>query len=147
LAVVLGGIAVSGGLLLLSKKDVLNFNFQGLQDQFHQEKTGASKQSSPPPVVLTEKQKAAAADAIKALGRIEAAVEVGVNHQQYGQLVIDAKAVVNEAERTLPSGELLTALTETIDAYRDAGTVWSHKIRFDHLGLSKEFGHGELIAR
>ena len=60
-----------------------------------------TKQTEPPDPPLTEKQKAAAADAIKALGRIDAAVEVGVTYQQYGQLVIDAKAVVNEAERIL----------------------------------------------
>jgi hypothetical protein len=82
---------------------------------------------------LNEKQKAAAMDAIKALGRIEAATEVGVNYQQYGQLVIDAKAVVNEAERILPAGSLLTNLREAMDAYRDAGRDWDRKIRYSSL--------------
>ncbi len=31
---------------------------------------------------------------------------VGVNYQQYGSLVIDAKASVNEASAVLPDGEL-----------------------------------------
>jgi hypothetical protein len=95
---------------------------------------------------LTDKQKAAATDAIKALGKIEAAVQVGVNFQHYGQLVIDAKAVVNEAKRTLPAGQMLTNLTEAMDAYKDASTVWNFKIRWD-LALGKKLGHGEIIER
>src|SRR5262249_3403501 len=90
-----------------------------------------------PPVVLTEKQKAAAADAIKALGRIEAAVQVGVNFQQYGQLVIDAKAAVNEAKRTLPAGKLLASLSMCMVAYQDANTVWDLKVNFQR-GPNKE---------
>jgi hypothetical protein len=98
------------------------------------------------PVMLTEKQKAAAADAIKALGRVEAAVEVGVNYRQYSQLVIDAKAVVNEAKRALPAGNLLTSLSECMLAYGDAATVWNHKIQYG-FGLYKRFGHGGIIKR
>jgi hypothetical protein len=45
---------------------------------------------------------------MRPLGRIEAAVQVGVTYQQYGQLIIDAKAVVNQAERTLRAGEMRT---------------------------------------
>jgi hypothetical protein len=102
---------------------------------------------TPPRPKLTDKQKTAVADAIKALGKVEAAIQVGVNKQQYGQLVIDAKAAVNEAVRSLPSGELSTALTEAIDAYRDAGTVWNHKIRWDSIGLGQNTGDGAIITR
>lgn len=97
---------------------------------------------------LTEKQKAAAADAIKALGRIEAAVEVGVNFQQYSQLLIDAKPVVNEAERMLPVGEMVKDLTENMNAYKDAREVWSHKIQYPSIGgkIKKEYGFGDIIT-
>jgi hypothetical protein len=95
---------------------------------------------------LTERQKAAVADAIKALARIEAAVQVGVNYQQYGQLVIDAKAVVNETARVLQEGEILTNLSDAMDAYRDAGRVWNHKIRITSFGLLKKYD-GDLISR
>src|SRR5207249_11501881 len=80
-----------------------------------------------PPLILTQKQKAAAADAIKALARVEAAVQVGVNFQKYMELVIDAKAAVNEADRVVPSGDILTELSGAMEAYSDAGTVWNHK--------------------
>jgi hypothetical protein len=95
---------------------------------------------------LTEKQKAAAADAIRALGRIEAAVQVGVNYRQYSQLLIDVKAVVNEAEWTLPTGKVLTNLREAMRAYKDAATVWDFKIEYK-FGLKKAYGHGALIER
>jgi hypothetical protein len=101
----------------------------------------------PTTLSLTEKQKTAAADAIKALGKVEAAVEVGVNFQRYSELVIDAKAAVNDAERALPTGEPLASLREAMGAYADGVTVWNHKIQFGGLGLKEEFGHGEIIAR
>src|SRR5262245_12904651 len=61
---------------------------------------------------LTQKQRSGGTDAIKALERIKAAVEVGVDIKRYSELVGDAKAAVNEAERTLPRDEFLTNLSE-----------------------------------
>src|SRR5262249_9409187 len=49
-------------------------------------------------------QKEATAAAIKALERVKAATQVGVDFKQYGGMVIDAKFAVNEAERILPDG-------------------------------------------
>lgn len=100
-----------------------------------------------PALILSEKQQAAVGDAIKALARIEAAAQVGVTLTKYMELVIDAKAAVNEADRLLPGCELLTNLDEAMRAYGDAGTVWNHKIKFRSLGLKKEYGHAETIAR
>lgn len=97
-------------------------------------------------VKLTTKQLSSAAEAIKALGRIEAAVEIGVNHQQYTKLIIDANADVNEAKRTLPDYELLSHITDAIEAYRDAATIWSHKIEYSVLGV-KEDRWGSIIHR
>jgi hypothetical protein len=34
-----------------------------------------------------------------------------------------------------------------MDAYQDAASIWNHKIQFSRVGLKKEFGHGDLIAR
>src|SRR5262249_13298421 len=68
------------------------------------------------------------AKAINALGRIEAAVEVGVTYGRLGELLGDAKAAVNEAERVLPSGEMRTNLSGAMRAYVDARQVWDFKI-------------------
>ncbi len=78
---------------------------------------------------LSNKQDPAVSDAIKALRRIEAAVQVGVNFQQYGQLLIEAKSQVNEASAKLPDGELKRELNEAMEAYVDAGRVWNNKIQ------------------
>jgi hypothetical protein len=51
---------------------------------------------------------AAADEAIKALRKIDAATQVGVNLTTYNELLIEAK--VNEADRTLPDGDLKTDL-------------------------------------
>jgi len=39
---------------------------------------------------VSSKQKAAADEALKALRKIEVAIQVGVNYMKYGSLVIDA---------------------------------------------------------
>jgi len=95
---------------------------------------------------LSNKQQSAVADAIKALARIQAAVQAGVTFPKYSELVIDAKAAMNEAERLLPRGELLTNLDVAMQAYSDASTVWNHKIPHG-VPLSKGYGHGEIMTR
>jgi hypothetical protein len=84
-----------------------------------------------PRIMLSEQQKAAAADAIKALDRVKAAVEVGVTFQKYSELVIDAKAAVNEAERTLPNGDIVANLSGAVQAYKDVVAIWNRKIQRD----------------
>jgi len=79
-------------------------------------------------------------DAYKALMKIDAATQVGVNFQQYGQLLIDAKAKVNEAVTKLPDGELKTELNSAMEAYYDAGQIWSNKIQGMMILLDYEPG-------
>ena len=66
-------------------------------------------------------------EALDALRKIQAATQVGVNYQQYGQLVIDAKAKTNSASRLLPEGSIKKEMEAAIDAYADAGRAWSTK--------------------
>jgi hypothetical protein len=77
---------------------------------------------------LSSTQRTAADDALTSLRKIKAATEVGVNYQQYGLLVIDAKAKVNEASRVLPKGDLNNELNATMEAYADALQGWQMKI-------------------
>lgn len=62
-----------------------------------------------------------------------AATQVGVNYQTYGQLLIEAKAKVNEAVKSLPDGELKTEMSRAMDSYADAATVWGRKIEGHNL--------------
>src|SRR5215213_5897598 len=78
---------------------------------------------------LSSKQKAAAANALKALQKLNAATEIGVNYQSYQLLLIEAKTQVNEAESVLSDGELKSELSAAMDAYADAGDAWGAFIR------------------
>lgn len=77
---------------------------------------------------LSSEQRGAANDALKALQKVEAATQVGVNYQQYGQLAIDAKAAVNQAVAALPDGELESEIVAAMEAYADAGDAWGASI-------------------
>src|SRR2546423_328903 len=79
---------------------------------------------------LSSKQKEAAANAMKALQKLNAATEIGVNYQNYQPLLIEAKTQVNEAESILPDGELKSELSAAMDAYADAGDAWGAFIRY-----------------
>jgi hypothetical protein len=68
--------------------------------------------------------KQSARTAIAALKKVQAATETGVNYQQYGQLLIEAKTAVNEASSKLPDGELKTEMEAAMEAYTDAGQAW-----------------------
>src|SRR5262249_54764044 len=73
---------------------------------------------------ISAKERSALEAAVKALRKIEAATQVGVNYQQYGQLLIDGKAQVNESSAVISDGKLKQDINWTMDAYADAGTVW-----------------------
>jgi hypothetical protein len=78
---------------------------------------------------LSSKQRSAAEEAIKSLRKISASTQVGVNYQQYGVLIIDAQAQVNEALAVLPDGELKNEMNATMESYADASQVWGAKIK------------------
>ncbi len=67
-------------------------------------------------------------EAVAALQKLQAATQVGVNYQTYGQLLIEAKAKVNEAVKSLPDGELKTEMSGAMDSYADAATVWASRL-------------------
>jgi len=89
---------------------------------------------------LSGKQKTAASEAVAALRKVHAATEVGVNYQQYGMLIVEAKDKVNNANAALPDGELKDRLNAAMDAYADAGQVWGIKINGPNLQPDKEPG-------
>ena len=89
---------------------------------------------------LSGKQDTAAREAVAALRKIEAAVQVGVSYQQYGSLLIEAKSKVNDANAVLPKGELKQRLNAAMDAYADAGQVWGLKVGGTNLLPEREPG-------
>jgi hypothetical protein len=97
--------------------------------------------------LLPRPGKKEAADAIKALDRVKAAVEVGVTFQKYGELVIDAQTAVNDAKRALPDGDLVANLSGAVQAYKDVVTIWNFKIQHPEVKLHDDVGFKEINAR
>ena len=60
---------------------------------------------------ISDKRETAAREAVTALRKIEAAVQVGASYQQYGTLLLEAKSKVNDANAVLLEGELKPGLT------------------------------------
>lgn len=90
---------------------------------------------------LSSKQRSAAEEAMKSLRKLSASTQVGVNYQQYGGLIIDAQAQVNEALAVLPDGELKNEMNGAMEGYADALQVWGAKIKAGsgRLGSGKIF--------
>lgn len=86
---------------------------------------------------LSSEQRSAANDALKALRKVEAATQVGVNYQQFGQLAIEAKAAVNQAVTALPDGEVKSEIVAAMEAYADAGDAWGATINDKLTSSSK----------
>lgn len=75
-----------------------------------------------------KKERAALTPALKSINKIKAATEVGVNYQEFGKLVIEAKAEANEALQKLPDGKSKSLLSDTIEDYADSLRAWRTKI-------------------
>jgi hypothetical protein len=71
--------------------------------------------------------------AFKTLRKIMAATEVGVNMMEYGKLVIDAKAAMNDAIPNISDIELKKEVQESMQSYVDALKAWNLSIGDDLL--------------
>jgi hypothetical protein len=67
----------------------------------------------------------AARKAYTALRKLADAAQLGLPYGQYGNLLIETKAIVSEAMATIPESTLKTYLAQAMDAYTDAGQAWS----------------------
>jgi predicted Zn finger-like uncharacterized protein len=97
---------------------------------------------------LSDHQLAVATDAVAAMGKIEAAIEIGVNYQKYTSTLADVNAAVNEADRSLAGSPITLELNAAMQAYKDVAEIWSFKIQYSSIGstISKQF-HAEIIER
>lgn len=94
----------------------------------------------------TQKPAKETLDAVAALRKIQAGTQVGINYQEYGRLLVEAKAKVNDAMRSLPEGDLKVQITGAMTSYADASTVWAIKID-QHLFYGDSEQNKTLIAR
>jgi hypothetical protein len=126
-------IEVEGTPRNIKLDDVVSIVFN---DEGSAENTATTKKT----VRLSPQAKTAARDALKALRKMAGATEIGINFQEYGSRVIDAKADVEEGLRQIPDGDLKTEISLAMDAYADAAKAWNEMIRYDFLMVKFEPG-------
>jgi hypothetical protein len=73
--------------------------------------------------------KAGVSTALKALRLMAGATDVGINFQEYGRRMIDAKADVEGSLSGIPESELRSEIEASLLAYVDAGRAWNELIR------------------
>jgi hypothetical protein len=127
-------VEVAGVTRTINLDDVISVVFEAAAEA----QTGRS-------VKLTPQAKTAARDALKALRKMAGATEIGINLQEYGSRIIDAKADVEEALRQLPDGDLKLEISLAMDAYADASKGWNQMLRYDFLLV--EFEPGQSLQK
>ena len=68
-------------------------------------------------------------EAYKALNKIKSAIEIGVNYQKYMELVVDAKATIDNIAPALGDPYIKGNITKALGYYADALTAWNAKIQ------------------
>lgn len=79
-------------------------------------------------VTAINQQLLAEANVLKSLGKVEASLEIGVNYSDFGKLLIDAKAAINEEGKKLPIGSRKEVLIQVMQAYQDAHSLWGDEV-------------------
>ena len=69
-------------------------------------------------------------EALRSLRKINSAINVGVTYSQYGPLVIDAKALVDEALLATNNNETKSKLNTIMGCYADALSIWNAKVQY-----------------
>jgi hypothetical protein len=65
--------------------------------------------------------------AAKQLRELQSNLDVGVDFESYDKLLRAANLAVAESSAELPNGELKKELNATIEAYRDAHSIWKYQ--------------------
>lgn len=87
----------------------------------------ASLTPTPDPLPMTMQTREALAEAVQALRRLGAATEAGLNFQEYGRRLVDAKTEIEDDTAKL-SPELKGQIQAIFQAYMDARDFWYWKI-------------------
>jgi hypothetical protein len=89
---------------------------------------------TPDPVLINARK------AYTALRKLSAAAQIGLPYGQYGGLLVETKALVDESLSTLPDGALKANLAAAAEAYADAGQAWSAAQGVGALPIAAEPG-------
>lgn len=75
---------------------------------------------------LNTQQRKSAQNALKALKRLESAVNVGLTYRDYQGKIVNAQVGVDESLRVLPQSDLRNELERAMNSYLAARTYWGY---------------------
>lgn len=88
---------------------------------------------------VSAEDKAAATEAVNAMGGVKSAVETGVNYTDYSSRVLDAAAAIEAYQPADVEGTAIRdSLQEALLYYKAAGEVWNEKITGDYTWVRPE---------
>lgn len=114
-------VEVQSGRLTIKLSDVASLVFTATAVA----STAAEEATKDPAPAKPDPTLPAARKAYTALRKLADAAQIGLPYPQYGNLLIETKAVIGEAMMTLPEGTLKTFIAQALDTYTDAGRAWS----------------------
>jgi hypothetical protein len=120
-------IEVAGNLLNIKLDDIVSVIFA---PEFVQKQ----------PVDATPPKDEDANRALRALRKLAGATQIGINFQEYGSRLIDAKNEVDEATSHMSTSNIKTELTLAMEAYVDAGQAWNQMLRYEFMLPNAEPG-------
>jgi hypothetical protein len=91
--------------------------------------SGITPPPTPEVAPVNTKSKEAAQRAVTALRKLNSATGVGVSFVEYGRILIDAKALVDEELPKIEEGQLKTEIHSATIEYAYAAHVWNYFIR------------------
>lgn len=119
-------VEVKSGRLVIKMNEVASLVFTA-------EGAAAVKPSEPPateasvkenPPAVPDPQLPIARKAYATLRKLADAAQIGLPYSQYGSLLIEVKASLEEFLPTLPEGAIKSEITGALEAYKDAGQAW-----------------------
>jgi hypothetical protein len=120
-------IEVSSGRLTIRMSEVSSLFFIGEEEKSTEEEPkddDSSAPAAPAPGLSAERK------AFEALRKLEEAANIKLPQGEYGNLLIDAKLVIDEALIDISDYSLKSAISRTLEAYYDAGQA---------LGAAQDF--------
>ena len=84
---------------------------------------------------MTANQRLAAGNAIKALRKLKAAVEIGISLNQYTDRLLEAKVEIEALLNSVPTGTLRLEIASALEAFQDAHELWRIAVREVYVTL------------
>lgn len=119
-------VEVKSGRLAIKMNEVasLVFTAQEAVAAKPSEPQVAEARAKEPAQAAPDPQLPIARKAYATLRKLADAAQIGLPYSQYGSLLIEVKASLEELLPTLPEGAIKSEIADALEAYKDAGQAW-----------------------